>query len=230
MFLPMKLTHRAKLGVGLLCALCLATEPAAASETVESQAAALHELYIFKGDASSFRQQSRLERSEAAAYVVRLDGSEQEALHLKRSLENTGFTDVDVDDWYAPYVVQASESSIIKGFPDQTFRAEEYVSEQEFVKMVLAVLGYPQGTDFEWNDVYSKAEEIGLLDDARTQRDEEGFTKAGAVRYLYRALQLPRKDSEKLLIEELVERGAISEDTAEELNLLPSEERPASQE
>lgn len=213
---------RKALWSALLCSMLLLPGIGAAKEQSDAQAAALHALYILKGDGSEFQLQSRLERSEATAFVVRLAGGEREALDRKGQVTELGFVDVAPDDWYAPYVDYALESGIISGFPDETFRADEYVSEREFVKMVLAVLDYHQGEDFEWREVYEFAQEIGLLQEPPSAGELAEFTKEGVVAYLYQALQLPRRGAEKLLIEELVASGAVSAEAAQQQRLLPA--------
>lgn len=207
--------------LGMIAAMLAASGSADATGASDMQVAALHELYILKGDISGFRLQSRVERSNAAVYAVRLAGMEQEALKLKGDMAETGFSDVDVNDWYAPYISYAVKSGFISGYTDNTFRAEEYINEKQFVKIMLAVLGYKQDVDYEWKDVYRKAADIGLMEGPLPDPEEDReMTREGVVRYMYWALKLPRKQSSKTLIEELVDRGAVASDTADQLGLL----------
>lgn len=206
----------------LICAVSAFPGSAAARGTTEGKAEALHELYILKGDPSGFQLQSRVERSDAAVFAVRLAGAEQEALQLKGNAPEIKFIDVAEDDWFAPYIVYAVKAGFISGYADNTFRAEEYINEKQFIKMMLGVLGYQQDVDYEWKDVYRKAAEIGLIEGEPLSENGQDFTREGVVKYLYRALQLTPKQSNKTLIEELAERGVVPADTASAFGLLPA--------
>jgi len=50
-------------------------------------------------------------------------------------LTKNPFTDVDLDAWYAPYVIKAYYYGIVKGYTDGTFRPGQLVTNAEFLKI-----------------------------------------------------------------------------------------------
>jgi hypothetical protein len=49
------------------------------------------------------------------------------------------FTDVDLEAWYAPYVLEAYTSGVIKGYGDGTFKPGQSVTNAEFLKIATLV-------------------------------------------------------------------------------------------
>jgi hypothetical protein len=61
----------------------------------------------------------------------------------------TGFSDVDSDDVYAPYIVKAAELEIINGNPDGTFAPDAQINRAEVLKILLRTSELFSETDEE---------------------------------------------------------------------------------
>ena len=72
-----------------------------------------------------------MRRSEAAAIFARLIAeAKNESISGRAS-----FKDVDSDEWYASYVAYLEKYDVIRGYSDNTFRADNQVTRAEFVAM-----------------------------------------------------------------------------------------------
>ena len=89
----------------------------------------------------TFKPNGNITRAEFAAVIARFKGI---ANNLAEDAV-TGFSDLDSDDsykWARPYVKAAVDSGIINGFEDGTFRASEYVTYEQAVKMIVCAVNY----------------------------------------------------------------------------------------
>lgn len=75
-----------------------------------------------------FDPEASMTRAEFATIIVNGLGLEPKA--------EDGFTDVETDDWYAPYVGVASTYGIVTGNPDKTFNPNGTITKQEAAVMV----------------------------------------------------------------------------------------------
>ena len=83
----------------------------------------LNALGIMCGDdKGEFRPDATITRAEAAAVVIRAKGLEEASNGAKGA---TAFSDVAADHWATGYINLASQSGIVNGFTDGTFRPEE---------------------------------------------------------------------------------------------------------
>lgn len=87
---------------------------------------------VFEGDASqNFNPYKPLTRGEMAKTMV-------EAFHIKAESE-TAFKDVK-GHWAEGYIQRLSATGAINGYPDQTFRPDQYITRAEFVKMMSFII------------------------------------------------------------------------------------------
>ncbi len=72
------------------------------------------------------------------------------------------FPDVKATDWFAPYVCLAKKRSIIKGYPDATFKPERTVNYAEALKILSELYEYVaySAEDEEWFAGYVRAAEF----------------------------------------------------------------------
>ena len=78
------------------------------------------------------------------------------------------FSDVKSTDWFYSYVDELTQSGVVDGYPDGTFRPENQVKVSEALKLILLAAGYPQQdpTDAEWASGYlTLARREGFLND-----------------------------------------------------------------
>ncbi len=79
----------------------------------------------------SFKPQNAVSRVEALKFILK---------GANKTIEEIGrlpFKDTDVNEWYANYIGTAYKSSVVNGYPDQTFRPVQTVNRAEFLKMLL---------------------------------------------------------------------------------------------
>ena len=203
-----------------VCILATMTVPAFAAASEAEICAALG---ILKGDSSAGVTDEYLakgtNRFQAALLYLRLIGLEDEAL---------AFTGEDnFDDAGLIYKGGQRVLAYLKANPDlgwlgvggNKFDPTGAASAQMIYKVLLEALGYKQGEDFEWADVISFAEGIGLSKIA----DVTELTNADMATAIVEALNAKVKDSDKTLADKLVEDGIISKDAAVELGLVAGE-------
>lgn len=214
------------IAVLLTLALCVSMSltVSAANISTDQRAKTLNRLNILLGDGTNFFLGDSIKRSEAAAFIIRILGKEEYVKQNSDTYKNTKYPDVGSKEWYASYIGYCSSEGIISGFPDGQYKPNEKISEKAFVKLVLTALGYEYNKDFTWNTVYKKALDIGLLTDttkyAANPADNLNYKRADAIEVLHNALTKKIKDKEKTLVQNLVNSGAVSKETALDLELI----------
>jgi hypothetical protein len=130
---------------------------AAQSLKYEDEARVLNQLGLFKGvSATEYRPnlEAELLREEAVALLLRMFGLEEEALKMsEREATNVlkRFKDADeIATWAIKYIAYAVENNVIVGRPDGNFAPRDNLLGREYSKMILAMLGYVQGIDFQY--------------------------------------------------------------------------------
>ncbi len=167
-----------------------------------------------KGD---YMLQAKLKRSEAVQFIVNLTGKNKYVKDNKDTYSSTSFSDVKKTDWFSPSVGYCEQNGYITVNDTATFRPKDYVSEKEFLGMVLKGLGYTT-SDFSWSTVFQKAYEIGLVSDSvyqtKTEDDNKQFDRGSVVSVMYTALGLKTKSDNMTLLQKMVNAGEISYETA----------------
>ena len=115
----------------------------------------------------SFKPQQSITRAEVAAMIYRVATGDVEDEKADINAGAKIFTDVDADDWYAGYVNYCGDAEYIKGFEDDSFRADENVTGYQVLAMILRAVGYDKNNEFtgtNWTiNVASTAAEVGML-------------------------------------------------------------------
>jgi LPXTG-site transpeptidase (sortase) family protein len=108
----------------------------------ETAIGALTDLGIIGGyDDGSFRPDQPISRAEAAKILIgaikpsNLIEATQGELYADGSLSI--FSDVQSEDWFAPYVTLAYQSGIVQGYPDGSFGPGKAINMAEGLKMIL---------------------------------------------------------------------------------------------
>lgn len=188
-----------------------------------ANATVLNNLGLLRGDGQSYNLDGQLKRSEGVAFIVRLLGVEKEVLANKIKYANLEFGDVNAQDWFAPYVGYCVEAGIINGYPDGTFKPNDTLSEQAFIKMVLGAMGYRFDIDYTWNIIFSFAYSKGIVTDANyaTQvADNLNYTRGNVVNLLHHVLGQKMADGKTLMVEKLVETAAIKPEQAKQFGFI----------
>ena len=115
----------------------------------------------------SFKPQQSITRAEVAAMIYRVATGDVEDEKADINAGAKLFPDVDKDDWYAGYVNYCGDAEYIKGYEDDTFRADNNVTGYEVLAMILRALGYDSNKEFTgptWTiNVVSTATDVGML-------------------------------------------------------------------
>jgi len=194
-----------------------------ADKTTGDKAVDLNQLNLLKGDGSDYNLDGQLKRSEAATFIVRLLGKENEVLSNKTKYVKTGFADVAEDAWYAPYIGYCAQNKIVNGVGDGTYRPNDFVSEKAFVKMALGAMGYVQDTDFAWASVYKYGYEKGLLTSAEyavKETDNTNYLRSSVIEVLYNSLDKRLKDQPKTIVQRLIDNGITTTEKATSIGVI----------
>ncbi|MFN7160414.1 MAG: S-layer homology domain-containing protein [Candidatus Gracilibacteria bacterium] len=164
---------------------------------------------IIKGRTSTlFVPNGQLNRSEAAALIVRALEKEEESTEFLKSFINKNpsfsyirFMDVPTNSWFAPAVGYLSDIGIIKGRSATEYASSESITRAEFIKLLLtfeiplqsAEFGDAPFTDIkstDWyfsyiNDAYRK----GVIMKSQTFRPNAPITRGEAASALERVLK-----------------------------------------
>ena len=154
-------------------------------KSFEEKANALNEMGLFKGTDKGYELEKVLTREEAAVLLVRLAGRE-EGLTDKNYEEI--FLDIPKDKWSFAYVMYCYENSITKGTGETTFSPNDQISAEQFMTLVLRLLGY---TDINPDTALEKAVNLGIIDeyDAKRYINTSVFTRGDAVYIMYNCLK-----------------------------------------
>lgn len=94
----------------------------------------------------SFGPEDTLTREQAAKIVAFLLLGREVAAAL--SCEEAPFDDVPVTLWSAPYVSWCLSEGILHGYDDGLFHPQDWLTCNQFAKMLLCALGYGSGEDY----------------------------------------------------------------------------------
>jgi len=108
--------------------------------------------------------------------------------------EEQVFADVPLDHWAADYIYTATKANIISA--DKNFRPEDYVTDKEFLKLVLYAMGYGDYVELNggWEKgVYFVSDTLRLTKNARV-KTLQNLTRGSAAMILYNALNTPLQE------------------------------------
>ena len=141
----------------------------------------------------SFKPQQSITRAEVAAMIYRVATGDVEDEKADINAGAKIFTDVDPDDWYAGYVNYCGDAEYIKGFEDDSFRADENVTGYQVLAMILRAVGYDKNNEFtgtNWTiNVASTAMQEGLLKNVDGSVDLSApATRELVAEFIFRAI------------------------------------------
>ena len=198
-----------------------------AATNEQEQAEVLNAIKILKGNEDGYNLSGKLRRSEAATLVVRMMGEESKVIGNKSAYTVTVFSDVRSSDWFSPYVGYCYKNGIILGFPDGTFKPNDYISEKSFAQLVLGVMDYKSGADFTWDTVKRFMYDQNLVSDVAytvSTDDNTNYTRGEAVTLLYNSLGKKRKGSDKTVFDQLINKNVTTEAMAKKYGFLNIDE------
>ncbi|MDM8534712.1 S-layer homology domain-containing protein [Clostridiaceae bacterium HSG29] len=187
----------------------------------------LYKLKLLAGDGTGFNLEGQLKRSDAAAFIVKFIGKNEYIKANGYKYNDTYFADVDKNEWYAPYIGYLVSKGVVEGYEDGTFKPDKSVSEKAFIKMALVGLGYEYNKDFDWNTLYTKAYEVGIVDDINytvKEDDNLNYNRGSVVNVIYSALDKYIKNENKTVVQRLVDEKVVTLSIVEDLNLIKNDE------
>ncbi|MEA1976229.1 MAG: S-layer homology domain-containing protein [Bacillota bacterium] len=193
-----------------------------------NEATTLYKLKLLAGDGTGFNLEGQLKRSDAAAFIVKYMGENENVREYSFLYDNTNFSDVDKNEWYAKYIGYLVKQGVIEGYGDGTFKPNELVSEKAFLKMALVGLGYEYNKDFDWSDIYIKAYEVGLVEDMNYVvkiDDDYNYTRGSVVNVIYSALDKQIKNQNKTIVERLIDEKVTSYSIVNSLGLIRADDK-----
>ncbi len=188
------------------------------------EAKKLYELGLMLGTGTGFELLRVPQRVEAAIMLVRLLGSESEAL-----LGEYEHPFTDVPDWADPYVGFLFESGLTKGIGADLYDSFSDVDAKTYLTFIMRTIGYSDDAgDFSWENAVEDALNIGLINFREYEAlSNQEFTRGHMAALSYNALNTLLNNSDITLAGELISSGAIEELTAlkENLNLFITPEK-----
>ncbi len=155
-------------------------------------------------------------RVQGLLITLRARGLEGEALAFTGT---DTFSDAgDVAEFWAPILAYAYANPDLGwiGDGDGTFRPADIMTGAELAKVMLALLGYVQGEDFEWDDIATFAESKGVtVPEGEATNDD----LAGS---LVEALALETKEG-GTLVDAMIADGVVTEEAALEAEVKETE-------
>lgn len=166
----------------------------------------------------TFRPRNVVSRVEALKFILK---------GVNKNLVVAGrlpFKDTSVNQWYANYVATAFNSSIVGGYPDQTFKPGNTVNRAEFLKMLLAATDvklegnvsedvFSDVSKTAWYAPYVKYAKDKNLIDANSSffKPEEGMTRSEVAEIIYRTIVLKLTGEERFSTGLVVSGSAADE-------------------
>ena len=192
----------------------------------QSRADVLNQLKLISGTGAGYNLEGELTRAEAATFIVKFVGEENDVIKNASQYKLTGFSDVESTAWYAPFVGYVKQEGIVTGFPDGTFKPNDKISEKAFLSMILKSLGY-SSSDYTWDTVQQKAYDVGLVTDisyAVKNEDNPNYLRGSVVDVMYNGITKTIKGSNKTPVDDLVTKGIVTQAVAESLGVVAIDE------
>ena len=140
------------------------------SDDYAESVAVLNGMGVFKGyEDGSFKPEGNITRAEVATIVYRIYTADV-AKNDKSGLYATynKFSDMAGAGWAQGYIGYCANASLVKGYPDGTFKPSGNVTGYEVLAMILRAVGYDKNNEFSGADwalhVAQTAQQLGVLD------------------------------------------------------------------
>lgn len=158
----------------------------------------LENLGVLKGnEEGKLMLDDYLSRQDMVVLVSRLYKLENTA---KTFLIKPKFTDV-TDEYYQPYIGWSVDKGLIKGMGDNTFGFNQNVTVQQFMVVLLRVLGYEEESKL-WNTIPELAVKLGIMNGLKNNPGQD-LTRGQMAVMTLNALKLTIKGSTLTLANKL---------------------------
>lgn len=95
-----------------------------------------------------FAPDENLTRAEFLKIALKAIGAETEN---PDEIEDTPFRDVTLYAWYLPYVKTAKDLGLVRGYPDGTFKPEQFINRAEAIKILISAFNFDMESRTEDN-------------------------------------------------------------------------------
>ena len=168
------------------------------SDDYAEAVAVLNGMGVFKGyEDGSFKPEGNITRAEVATIIYRIYTADV-AKNDKSGLYATynKFSDMAGAGWAQGYIGYCANASLVKGYPDGTFKPSGKVTGYEVLAMILRAVGYDKNNEFSGADwalnVAKYAESLGILDNVDKSTDLSAPASRELVaELLFQAIQVP---------------------------------------
>ena len=138
--------------------------------------AVLNGMGVFKGyEDGSFQPQGNITRAEVAAIVYRVYTADVKDAKASMYATYNKFSDMAGAGWAQGYIGYCANASLVKGYPDGTFKPSGKVTGYEVLAMILRAVGYDKNNEFSGADwalhVAQTAQQLGVLDNVAKTTD-----------------------------------------------------------
>jgi len=159
-------------------------------------------------------------RAQGLLITLRARGLEDEAKAFTGTDNFADAADVNIDFW-GPILAYAYANPDLGwiGDGDGNFRPADLMTGAELAKVMLSVLGYEQGVDFEWADIETFAASKGVT------VVEGTATNDNLAASLVEALALETTEG-TVLIDAMIADGVVTEEQALEAEVITEDEPP----
>lgn len=181
----------------------------------------LVELSVIFGEGDGVDGTKTMTRYRSIAMMLRLKGLEEDMQAFDyEGKEN--FADAAGKSGYVQKLmayIKANPELGVVGYPDGTFKPLESITAQEHTRIMLEVLGYEAGTDYNWSTVAEKAVEVGLATSVAGIEEDTDFNVYDLATLTYDGLSINAKGDNITLGEKL---NYVIVETVKELEVTAS--------
>ena len=163
------------------------------SDDYAESVAVLNGMGVFKGyEDGSFKPTGDITRAEVSAIVYRV--YTQDVKDAKASMYATynKFSDMAGASWAAGYIGYCANASLVKGYPDGTFKPSGKVTGYEVLAMILRAVGYDKNNEFSGADwalhVAQTAQQAGVLKNVKGIDLNAAASRELVAELLFRAI------------------------------------------
>jgi len=183
--------------------------PNAIAQTTLERADMLKDMGLFAGTDKGYELETSPTRTQAVVFLLRMLGEEKAALNSNYTCPFT-----DVPSWAYKYIAYAYNKGYTNGISATQFGANDLVTPVQFVTFMLRALGYSdKNGDFTYSLSLKMANALGIIC-AEKYEAMNNFTRGDCVDIIYKVLNAKMKGKTKTLAKTLVEKGAVSKETA----------------
>ena len=165
------------------------------SDDYAESVAVLNGMGVFKGyEDGSFKPEGNITRAEVATIIYRIYTADV-AKNDKSGLYATynKFSDMAGAGWAQGYIGYCANASLVKGYPDGTFKPSGKVTGYEVLTMILRAVGYDKNNEFSGADwalhVAQTAQQAGLLKNVKGVDLNAPTTRELVAELLFQGIQ-----------------------------------------